>query len=828
MAYPSRYLTTMAERTTTSPFAFRRRALAALAALAVGSLLAAGFGPAPATAAIPHFDGAAADGSVVFFTTTEKLAVGDTDNRRDVYERTFDPAVGESGDYVTREVSTGPIGGNAAFDAFFEGQSADGTKAFFSTRERLTSADTDQATDLYVRDLSTGVTSLVSAGGSGCTPGCGNGGADAGFAGASADGNEVFFVTTESLTPADQDETVDVYMRDLVGGSTVLVSAGAAECAPSCGNGGYTSTLRGISADGSHAFFATAEPLVSADGDTALDIYSRALPNGPTELVSAGSPGCSPCGNGVADAVFAGSSADGTRAFFETSEGLVGGDTDGGNDVYERSGGTTTLVSGGTSGAPANIAQASGSGRPAISSDGTKVLFVTAEPLVGGDTNEASDIYLWSGGSPSLVTSGTCTQGGGSCGSTFDAATPDLETLLFTTTERLVSGDTDSSADVYEAPTAGGSPVLASTGSPSCAPCGNGAFDAIFNAASANASKVFFTSGESLVAGPGDEDNSNDIYARDLTASTTTLSSPPGECPIPAGCPVVFSGVSEDGSHVFFQTEERLTGADNDSEIDIYERAAGQTRLVSQGNSAVLGPSTPVLTATNPASPNPSTTPSILGQSDPNSSVKVYTTGDCSGEPVATGTAAELGSPGIAVSVAPGTSRSFRATATDQNGDTSGCSAPLTYTQGEPPPPPPGEEPPAGETPGGGGTGAGGGTTGSGGGTSSGGKTGGAGNRVGAGPGNNGGTYVTPRTLITYGPAFKTKKRRPVFLFTDATGQPGTSFFCKLDRHGWHSCGSPLKLSRLGAGKHVLRIKGVNALGVGEEKPVQRSFQVVG
>jgi hypothetical protein len=100
---------------------------------------------------------------------------------------------------------------------------------------------------------------------------------------------------------------------------------------------------------------------------------------------------------------------------------------------------------------------------------------------------------------------------------------------------------------------------------------------------------------------------------------------------------------------------------------------------------------------------------------------------------------------------------------------------------------------------------------------------------VGAGPGNNGGTtYVTPRTLITYGPAFKTKKRRPVFLFTDATGQPGTSFFCKLDRRRWHSCGSPLKLSRLGVGKHVLRVKGVNALGIAEEQPVQRKFRVVG
>jgi hypothetical protein len=495
--------------------------------------------------------------------------------------------------------------------------------------------------------------------------------------------------------------------------------------------------------------------------------------------------------------------------FFETSEGLIGGDSDGANDVYERTAGATSLISAGTAATPANVAQENGSGRPAISTSGAKVFFVTAESLVGGDSNGAADVYMWSGGSPALVTSGTCTQGGGTCGSTFDAVTADGAKLLYSTTERLDAGDTDSSADVYEVPTAGGSPVLASIGAASCAPCGNGAFDAIFNGASANASKVFFTSAEPLVT-PADEDANNDIYARDLGTSATTLASPPGECPVPAGCPVVFSGASDDGVHVYFQTDERLSVADTDSETDIYERASGQTRLVSRGNTVALGPSTPILTSTDPASPNASTTPSIQGQSDPLTSVKIYTSPDCGGEPVATGTADELGAPGIGVAVAAGTTTSFRATATDQNGDTSGCSAPLTYTQEDPPPP--GEE-------GGGGTEGGGG-----------GGTGGTGGGKGGTTGNNGRggvRYVTPETLITYGPAFKTRKRRPVFRFTDSTGQPGTSFLCKVDRRGWHSCGSPLKLSSLSRGRHVFRVKGVNALGDREPVPVQRAFKVM-
>src|SRR5437773_1104170 len=64
------------------------------------------------------FSGASADGSRVFFTTGEKLVAGDTDASHDVYERS-----GGS----TKRVSAGQINGNGSFDAYFEGASADGT-----------------------------------------------------------------------------------------------------------------------------------------------------------------------------------------------------------------------------------------------------------------------------------------------------------------------------------------------------------------------------------------------------------------------------------------------------------------------------------------------------------------------------------------------------------------------------------------------------------------------------------------------------------------------------------------------------------------------------
>ena len=90
---------------------------------------------------------------------------GDTDAKRDVYERYFDSEPGVE-TYVTREVSLGPAGGNDAFDATFEKVNKEGTKVFFSTEESLVEADTDHSTDVYMRNLENGkgTTTLVSPG----------------------------------------------------------------------------------------------------------------------------------------------------------------------------------------------------------------------------------------------------------------------------------------------------------------------------------------------------------------------------------------------------------------------------------------------------------------------------------------------------------------------------------------------------------------------------------------------------------------------------------------------------------------------------------------
>lgn len=787
-----------------------------------------------ALAADANFNGASADGSVAVFSTTDKLVPGDTDSKRDVYQRSFDSGVGA---YVTREVSTGLTGGNDAYDATFQGISANGREIFFSTQEPLVAADGDKSSvDVYAHDTVTGSTVLVSQAGASCESGaCGAGPAGATYKGSSADGQKVFFETSESLVSADTDEAPDVYMHNLATEppETILVSQAAASCVGSCGGGEAAATFAGTSSNAGKVFFETSESLSSADGDTASDVYIRDLEAVPptTTLVSAA--GTCPSGVEASECrpKLRAVSDSGSRAFFTTSEQLSGADTDEKADVYVWEGAAPALVSFGPSGG--NGAQ------PAtfkdIAPDGHAVFFQTAEKLTPDDEDGgAGDVYvrnltegsttLVSQADPSCAEAGAC--GEGPLNASFAGASESGATVFFQTDEVLAPADTDTLNDVYARDIAAGTTALVSRPAPECEgeACGP-PLAATFAAASADGGKALFSTDEPLVG--SDVDVEKDVYLRDLVAGSTSLESRTGICPLAEekGCDSTFAAASEDAERVFFRTAERLTSEDVDSDPDVYEREGSQTRLVSAPNSVNLGPSTPVLNTTSPASKGETTAPSVLGQADAGSSIKIYTSSDCSGEAVA-GSVGELEGAGIAVAVEPGSTTSFRATATDGNGDTSGCSNAVSYTQ-ETPPPPAGEES--------GGSGESGGE--SGGGSSGGGS--GSGGSSGPAPSGTGGPapvqltpsgepYVTPVTRITFGPAFKTRARRPVFRFTDATGQPGTRFICRLDRHKWRRCASPVRLKHLRRGRHVFRVKAVNAVGIWEAgRPTKRVFKLV-
>jgi hypothetical protein len=119
-------------------------------------------------------------------------------------------------------------------------------------------------------------------------------------------------------------------------------------------------------------------------------------------------------------------------------------------------------------------------------------------------------------------------------------------------------------------------------------------------------------------------------------------------------------------------------------DVESQIEGAGSIWMEQEGD--VVPPSAPQLTSTDPASPGSSGAPRIRGTAEAGSTVRVYAGPNCTGMPIATASAAQLGSPGIAVEVAEGVSAAFSATATDAAGNTSTCSAPISYTRLKAPP----------------------------------------------------------------------------------------------------------------------------------------------
>ncbi len=797
----------------------------ALVALCVFALAAPAAHASDAT-----FEGSSTDGKVAFFSTSEQLVPGDTDNRPDVYARHFDEEVGEGGAYVTRLLSLGPTGGNNAINATFDGASADGRRVFFSTKERLTAEDTDSFTDVYMRDLEAKTTTLVS--------GSASGNFDANYVGMSSDGSRVFFSTKEKLTADDNDESFDVYAREIESpGSIERVSQGAGVCAPACGNGDFNASFLGVSSDGTKIAFESGESL-TGQPTPATSIYLRDVGNPSNETTRLVSPsGTCPEGKTAEDCepTFGGISANGSHVFFETSAQVTGDDTDKAQDIYAWSEGNVTRASTGPDGGNAETnANALFAG---ATPDGSAVFFETSERLdPAADTDSTQDIYgrNLEAGTTTLVSQGEAACQPGCGNGNFDAAmvernnvpdgvaTDGADTrVFFFTKEKLTGDDGDTAFDVYARDLSSGETIRVSRGAAVCEPaCGNGAVDASFSAASSDGSRAFFVTAESL-DGEDLDSGAKDIYERNLgTGATTRISrgdsSICGTPPCDNGAKAAqLHGISADGTVAFFVSEERLTADADASGAKIYARSGSTTRLVSTGNPAglQLGPPAPTLTGTSPGSPGASTSPKVLGSAEAGSLVKLYETSDCSGVPIATGSAAALQEPGIGVVVESDTTTSFWATA-EADGFVSPCSSSVSYQQLE-------SEESLGEGDGGGGSGSGGG---SGGGGSPRGKM------LEAFPepiSHPGGNSQMPRTRITFGPAFKTGIRRPVFRFTDSTGQPGTTFVCKLDRRHWHACGSPTMLPKLGRGKHVFKVKGINTEGVEEAKPSKRAFKEV-
>ena len=262
------------------------------------------------------------DGQHVAFTSrASNLSPQDSDSLLDVYVKDL-----RSG--ALRLVTVGPDGRRAAPGPYGIGRlslSADGHRVAFDTDAGLDPADTDGATDVYVKDLDTGALQLASTGwdGRNSAPGSYR-------PSLSGDGFTVAFDTfSADLLPGDASEDDDVYVKDLRTGALVLASTNA-----SGDKANARSTEASLSADGRRVAFSSSATNLHPDDQTGtLDTYVKDIEVGTVQLAS------DPRQGGTANALSIAPTlaADGSLVAFATpASNLDPFDTNGTADVYAR------------------------------------------------------------------------------------------------------------------------------------------------------------------------------------------------------------------------------------------------------------------------------------------------------------------------------------------------------------------------------------------------------------------------------------------------------------------------------------------------------------
>jgi Tol biopolymer transport system component len=284
---------------------------------------------------------------------------------------------------TTTRVSVTAGGAELTFPSGDPAISADGNRIAFATRSAIdAAADLNNAADIYIRDLAAGTTLLASRiDGPGGAAGNDNSGSPA----LDADGSRVAFVTQAfNLDPATTDNNgdADVWLRDLATGRTIGLSVNTAGTL----TGNDFSTPPAISADGNRVVFSTQATNLGATGDvngSIPDIVLRDVAAGTTTLVSRANGQNGVSGNSGSERPSI--SADGTRVAFESSAtDLVSPDDNGTFDVLVRD--LTAFTTERVSRAPgADGAQLDGSsGAPSISGNGDCIVFQTRAQNAGG------------------------------------------------------------------------------------------------------------------------------------------------------------------------------------------------------------------------------------------------------------------------------------------------------------------------------------------------------------------------------------------------------------------------------------------------------------
>jgi Tol biopolymer transport system component len=322
-----------------------------------------------------------ADGRRVVFSTYSALDPVDSDSFRDVYVR----------DLVTHETilvsrASGPAGVKSNRESMEPDISADGRFVVFSSiATNLAADDGDTIQDIFLRDLEKNVTELVSR-----ATGAGKSNAGCAMPRVAAGGNRIAFLSDATSLEAGTGGVRHAYVRDRSAGTTTLVSR-AGGVAGAIGNG-YCYGID-LSDDGRVACFASiSNNLHPNDVDNYEDIYLRDVDAAATEHISRGSgvDGKDAFDRCLAPAI----SGDGRFVtYYAASSNLVKNDENLSEDIFVRDRVMNVTFRGSlrTFGGEAN-GHSRGS---ALSSDGRYLAFCSlATNLVEGDGNGVQDLFL--------------------------------------------------------------------------------------------------------------------------------------------------------------------------------------------------------------------------------------------------------------------------------------------------------------------------------------------------------------------------------------------------------------------------------------------------
>lgn len=313
---------------------------------------------------------------ILFESEASNLVPGDTNGFPDVF--VYDQNTGQ-----VERISVDSAGqqGNSASEYSYI--SRDGRYvAFLSYASNLVPGDTNNASDIFVRDRVTGETSRVSVSSEGVQADQHN------FCPSiSDDGRYISFVSyATNLVPGDTNGVPDIFVHDRQTHTTQRVSVDSNGLQADLG-----SSDAKISGNGRYvAIAAEATNLVPGDTNRVGDLFLYDLVTRTTTLVSVSSKGV----QGNKKSFDARISADGRYVSFDSdATNLVEGDTNGKRDVFvhDRLTGKTTRLSLSAAGAQGNgMSEAS-----RLSADGRYVAFRSeAGNLVGHDTNRAADIFV--------------------------------------------------------------------------------------------------------------------------------------------------------------------------------------------------------------------------------------------------------------------------------------------------------------------------------------------------------------------------------------------------------------------------------------------------